>query len=370
MSRLLNFIYELMEYFGIPFEQFIPHWQNKPHGQTRSIVRRIGSFLPINNWARVCFQLIGKPSMSNSCESGYNSVVPSLADILWIANDEGETFTWFRNMVRPFKGERMAGSVQVYDNQKTSVNQFKYQRSTENPDASNQNALKKISQLEDELSRLRAQIATIITMQEQGSVTGCLTPMRSNGLHVPNTPRIFLPPPKLTSTPIGESSARSMTAPPPPPPPPPPKPSTSVNSTTSLVDLVRERRASKPGKTRLIEKTPGLPNIMDVLKDIHNVKLRVVERSPGGTVAGKKPAKKASVSDPAALIADALKRKFAHKFINDSSDKENTSFETSPLSSPETSRFGLQHLKSAGKPNVLGPSKILQSASVNVAMCS
>ena len=42
------------------------------------------------------------------------------------------------------------------------------------------------------------------------------------------------------------------------------------------------------------------------------------------------------MSDPAALIAEALKRKFAHKQKDDSFDKENRSAELSPFSSPDT----------------------------------
>lgn len=47
----------------------------------------------------------------------------------------------------------------------------------------------------------------------------------------------------------------------------------------------------------------------------------------------------ASLSDPAALIAEALKRKFAQSHHNHSSDKEN-SLELSPFGSPETPKVG------------------------------
>ena len=46
----------------------------------------------------------------------------------------------------------------------------------------------------------------------------------------------------------------------------------------------------------------------------------------------------AGLSDPAALIAEALKKKFAHKPKDDSFDKENCSAELSPFSSPDTPR--------------------------------
>lgn len=60
-------------------------------------------------------------------------------------------------------------------------------------------------------------------------------------------------------------------------------------------------------------------------------------RSPGGTPVRRRRSKgvPASLSDPAALIAEALKRKFANNRHNVSSDKEN-SLELSPFGSPET----------------------------------
>lgn len=38
-------------------QEVIPIWQNKPHGSTRSVVRRIGSTLPLKPCPRACFQV-------------------------------------------------------------------------------------------------------------------------------------------------------------------------------------------------------------------------------------------------------------------------------------------------------------------------
>lgn len=59
-------------------------------------------------------------------------------------------------------------------------------------------------------------------------------------------------------------------------------------------------------------------------------------RSPGGTPVRRRRSKglPAPPGDPAALIAEALKRKFAHRLLDLSSDKEN-SLESSPFGSPE-----------------------------------
>lgn len=64
-----------------------------------------------------------------------------------------------------------------------------------------------------------------------------------------------------------------------------------------------------------------------------------VFRSPGGTPVRKRRSKgTASSLDPASLIAEALKRKFAHRLRDNSFDKENRSAEPSPFSSPDTPR--------------------------------
>ncbi|KAG5846431.1 hypothetical protein ANANG_G00114890 [Anguilla anguilla] len=88
----------------------------------------------------------------------------------------------------------------------------------------------------------------------------------------------------------------------------------------------KDRRTGSPS-----EKAPSM---LDVLKDLNQVKLRAVERSPGGTPVMKRSKKAVTLGDPAALIAEALKRKFAHRRKEDSFDKENRSFELSPFGSP------------------------------------
>ncbi|XP_059501714.1 mitochondrial fission regulator 2 isoform X2 [Stegostoma tigrinum] len=355
MARLLNFICEVLEYFGISSDLVFHQWQSKPYGQTRSIVRRIGSLLPLNHWPRVCFQLLEKLKAPDSCNYSFKPMVPSLADVSWIADDEGEIFTRFRNEVRPSKAEQVIGLRQEH---RAPMMTLSYPKNGNN--TSNENALNKISQLEDELSRLRSQIAMLITMQDERLGTPC-------------TPVLAIPPPKLTSTPFGalsDPTGNALPPPPPPlpppPPPPPPRPpmSAAENSAASASNLVGESQAMKSNpshvtiKPKLTENLSNPFNMMDVLKDLRSVKLKGVARSPGGTPMGKKPAIKAPVSDPAALIANALKRKFSHRYMNDSSDYENEPFEFSPLSSPETSRFGQHDLKPK-KPNIVRIDKIL-----------
>ncbi|MEQ2305436.1 hypothetical protein AMECASPLE_037820, partial [Ameca splendens] len=69
--------------------EMIPIWQNKPHGAARSVVRRIGSTLPLKPPQRACFQeLPGLPSLRPFDSPS----VPTLADIAWIVADEEETY--------------------------------------------------------------------------------------------------------------------------------------------------------------------------------------------------------------------------------------------------------------------------------------
>ncbi|XP_073521544.1 mitochondrial fission regulator 2-like [Phyllobates terribilis] len=77
--------------------------------------------------------------------------------------------------------------------------------------------------------------------------------------------------------------------------------------------------------------------MMDVLKGMNSIKLRAVERSPGGKPSTRKDKKKRSLNDPtdpAAIIAKAWKHKFAHRNGDDAVNKENRSHDESPFSSP------------------------------------
>ena len=61
-----------------------------------------------------------------------------------------------------------------------------------------------------------------------------------------------------------------------------------------------------------------------VLKDIGSVKLRSVAKSPGGTPLRRlQEHQQPTMDNPAAIIAQALRRKFSHRVFQDSSDKEN-----------------------------------------------
>ncbi|XP_071775126.2 mitochondrial fission regulator 2 [Centroberyx gerrardi] len=345
LEDILDVLRCVLEYFGVPPDMLVPVWDSQLCGQYRSIVRMIGTNLPLTPTPRVHFQI----PLHTYRPHGYVDItvdtpaIPSFADVLWVEEDEGDNFAKIRNQLPPKKQSTVNWNGvrdPVLALNRAQRGGMALRQKAE-PDA-----LRKITALEDELLKLRAQIAMIVTAAPASG----LTPSQN----APDTPlRSPPPPPALTSTP------RCPAPPPPPPPPlPPPCPSSSTEN-SSVLDLIRQRRnADKPhvqgkgpalsqggqlkpqdsGQTRGSQ-AKGIPSMLDVLKDLNQVKLRTVERSPGGTPVRRRRSKggAALLSDPAGLIAEALRKKFSQHHHNNSSDKEN-SLELSPFGSPETPR--------------------------------
>ncbi|XP_073349261.1 mitochondrial fission regulator 2 [Pagrus major] len=340
VEDVLDVLRIVLEYFGVSPDMLVPVWDSQLCGQYRSIVRMIGTNLPLAPQPRVHFQVpLLKPH-------GYVDIpadtpaIPSFADVLWVLEDEGDSFAKTRNHLPPKKQSTVNRDMVRYPGPVLNQAQRggRSVRQATNPDA-----LKKITLLENELLKLRAQIAMI--------VTAAPAPGLIESQNAPGTP-LMSPSalPVLTSTP-------RCGAPPPPPPPPPPPCLNSSTEKVSVLDLIRQRRKNEKGldKGQLKPQESGLevkgmPSMLDVLKDLNQVKLRSVERSPGGTPVRRRRSKggAASLSDPAALIAEALKRKFAQHRHNNSSDKEN-SLELSPFGSPETPKVPLHIRRSQGR---------------------
>lgn len=190
----------------------------------------------------------------------------------------------------------------------------------------NDEAIQKIGVLETELAKLRAQIAQIVQAQEQSAQFTAPAP---GGPPVPQAP---------PTAPV----------PPPPPPPPPPCPAPGMQRSYSAIDLIRERRGKKAEQKTVLDsapKKPELPNMLDVLKDMGKVKLRSVKSHQEDT----KP-KPVEPTDAAALIAEALKRKFAHRYRSDSECDANFNLPAPENKTHvETPLFGQHMLKSTGR---------------------
>ncbi|XP_029388963.1 mitochondrial fission regulator 2 isoform X1 [Mus pahari] len=344
MSIILNVLRNVLAYFGVPIDQDLLICQNKNYGSVRSIVRIIGRMLPLEPCRRPHFQLI--PHV-NSKESDDDDLrVPSFADVLCVANDEDASCLRFRHSLWTKKEERKIvpfhPSKLIWDPSSPGLKQNK----TEIADLPvNEAAMKKIAALEDELTFLRSQIAVIVAMQdlrasreagfidlrdEQVPPSSATTGLSMEPDHVPSV--VLSPPP----------------SPPPLPPPFSLQPPSSLPmqpgsaNTRDIVSLATEMKRQLSGVKKTddshhskSQRLSDVPNMLDVLKDMNKVNLRPVERSPGGRPVQKRK-RRSSEWDPVSLISNALKQKFA--FQDDSFDKENSSWECSPFSSPETSR--------------------------------
>ncbi|XP_038047401.1 mitochondrial fission regulator 2-like [Patiria miniata] len=379
---LLAYIRMVLNYIGLD-SNFMEHVSDHgKKGRHRSIVRQIGTSLPLKPVRRSHFQIISSKQharrrqsrapqfIDDECEPVF---IASLADVPWIEVSSPDKNVRGRSEYRPFINRRKSlrtprrrtcfirrprepdiSELSDELHATPSAESFSFSLSTldASTPAYDPTALAKIGQLEDELSKLRAQIAQIVTIQSQLPLPGA---MQATPVPPPPQPSGGPPPP-----PCGG---------PPPPPPPPPPPVASSTQCISVAEQIKKNRAKKGKDVSSSSVVDGSkPDMAEVLKGIGSVKLRTVARSPGGTPIRQKP-RPATANDAAALIAQALKRKFARQRAEDSPDnKENRAWGTP---SPKTNsprhaspKFG-QHLL---KPSKLGqgtrPSRPL--AEINV----
>lgn len=125
------------------------------------MVRRIGSTLPLKPCPRACFQeLPGLPPLRPMD----GPMVPTLADIAWIAADEEETYARVRSDSRPLRHEWRPTPLLVL-HRNSSVPNFRREGSKkmEGLRKPGVTAMNRTTALQDELSRLRSQIAKIVS---------------------------------------------------------------------------------------------------------------------------------------------------------------------------------------------------------------
>ncbi|XP_004602479.1 mitochondrial fission regulator 1 [Sorex araneus] len=305
-------------------------WSGKPYGSSRSIVRKIGSNLSLIQCPRVQFQLTGPAAEWSPSHAGEEAVA-SFADVGWVAREEGECSMRQRTEVRS-RQPSLQDELPVFEKPPSRYISLP-NLSSEEPQSktstlANEEALQKISALENELAALRAQIAKIVTQQEHKN----LTADSAASVTAPPVP----PPP-----------------PPPPPPPLPPPPPSGLHQSKSAVDLIKERKEKRANVEKTsVKNSPkkhDMPNMLEILKDMNSVKLRSVKRSEQDT----KP-KPVDATDPAALIAEALKKKFAYRYRSDShSETEKGIPKSESEATSETVLFGPHMLKPTGKMKAL-----------------
>ncbi|XP_032072470.1 mitochondrial fission regulator 2 isoform X1 [Thamnophis elegans] len=307
--------------------------EGKRYGPTRSFVRRLGACLTLIPFSRPHFQLVQRLKTSEEQYRIVNSVQPSLVDALWVVDEDRNPCTKFR-----FEEWRGVATPSVLSSPISS------KEKSEKTTVAGEDAFQKIHVLENELAHLRKQIAAILAADRAVNDQS-----RSDIGISSNTPNGFLQP-GMFSIPA-PTSLCNVIIPPPPPLPPSFGLKSDFDSHNSAVQLIKQRRAIKTEKIKdraKLQKVKAIPDMMDVLKDITNVKLRAIEKSPGGTPLPKRNKMKPSQWDPAALIAEALKEKFASQ-SDDSFDKENSSYGASPFSSPDTPMVDCRILKPSMK---------------------
>ncbi|KAM8966870.1 mitochondrial fission regulator 1 [Pelodytes ibericus] len=304
----------------------------KPYGSSRSIVRKIGTNLSLIQSPRVHFQLIPDPLETN--HKPQNGTVASFADVWWVANEQWDVHARVKLETRSNQNQVLEDElpyVEIPFHRQVSLPALVKEEVEMKPQSvANVEAMQKINALESELASLRAQIAKIITVQEQQHLTGASSP----------------PTPVTVGIPL---LAAALPPPPPPPPPPPLPPPPGLQRSVSAIDLIKERKGKKSNtEISLMENTPkksDIPNMLDVLKDMNRVKLRSVKRSPEDA-----KAKPCDPADPATLIAEALKKKFAYRYRSDSfGEADKYIKEPEPKKTNGNPLFGPHTLKSTGK---------------------
>uniref|UniRef100_A0A3B4V030 Mitochondrial fission regulator n=1 Tax=Seriola dumerili TaxID=41447 RepID=A0A3B4V030_SERDU len=257
--------------------EVIPIWQNKPHGSTRSVVRRIGSTLPLKPPQRACFQeLPGLPSLRPMD----GPMVPTLADIAWIVADEEETYARVRSDTRPLKHEWRPTPLLVLHRNSSVPNFRREGKRVEGLRKPGVTALNRTTALQDELSRLRAQIAKIVA-SDSGS-----NPLTPDLLSPDDTSMSFsMAPFETASYQPAATAAASF-----------------VISDVTEEEEEEEEEEDEKDDTVSLSKSTSFADVMDILKDMNRMKM---SKDRGCTSLREE--------DSATLISEALKKKFVLK---------------------------------------------------------
>ncbi|CAL8290264.1 mitochondrial fission regulator 1-like isoform X1 [Gadus morhua] len=295
--------------------EVIPIWQNKPHGSTRSVVRMIGSTLALKPPQRACFQeLPGLPSLKPLGPS-----VPTLADIAWIAADEEETYARVRSDSRPLRHEWRPTPLLVLHRNSSVPNFRREGKKVEGLRKPGVTAMNRTTALQDELSRLRQQIAKIV------STDGGSNPLTPDLLSPDDTSMSFsmapfeasYPPPAATAAASfvisdvteeeeeedeDDEDAVSVVSE---LVPDPRLPASMTCSATFDLDRPSMEFREAEEDTVSLSKSTSFADVMDILKDMNRMKMSKDRFNRGCSSLREE--------DSATRISEALRKKFTLK---------------------------------------------------------
>lgn len=242
-------------------------------------------------------------------------LVPTLADIAWIADDEEETYARVRSDTRPLRHEWRPTPLLVMHRNSSVPNFRREGRRVEGLRKPGVTALNRTTALQDELSRLRAQIAKIVASESDSN---------------PITPDLLSP----DDTSVGFSMAPFETAAYQPAPtasfvisdvteeeeeeeedeeeeevselvPDPMPPVSMTASATFDLDHPTMDFREPEEDTVSLSKSTSFADVMDILKDMNRMKMSKDRYNRGCTSLREE--------DSASLISEALRKKFVLK---------------------------------------------------------
>ncbi|XP_073174059.1 mitochondrial fission regulator 1-like isoform X4 [Lepidochelys kempii] len=273
-------------------ESTIPIWQNKPCGSSRSVVRRIGTNLPLKPCPRASFEVL--PNISDLYLND-GPPVPTLADIAWIAADEGETYARVRSDTRPLKHKWKPSPFFVIQRNASVPNLRKQEEKLLVLKKPGLPALSRTTELQDELSHLRSQIAKIVAADPaSASLTpDLLSPGSSNvSSPLPCFGSSFQSTTSFVISDITEEAELEI----------PELPSVSVLCSATSECCKPEPKDVDVEDSVSLSKASSFADMMGILKDIHRMKQN---KDLNRTLLKEE--------DPAVLISEVLRRKFALK---------------------------------------------------------
>ncbi|KAK3090751.1 hypothetical protein FSP39_014328 [Pinctada imbricata] len=317
----------------------------------RNIIRIVGTSLPLKSPKRLKIQkhlLRPHRRRHDSCDSDSSLIsltsVGTMAttddDLVWVEEDLGNNCIRMRAQKRNLLDSDSGTGSDLSEEEVDFVPMLPPEvplmnstmiSSTSMMSSNDPLAMDKINALEDELTNLRSQIAMLVLNQEQNKSQMSLP----GDTATPPPP----PPPPLPPCPVVPPVAVPLCSVAPPVPALRIQPEDQISTQNTQEDtytkLHEKQDKALSERVNIPNRVSKPPCLTDVLKGLGSVKLRSIQRSPGGTPVRKPPVAPSNTTDPASLIAVALKKKFAHKkFDSPEMDKENDSHN---FSSPEDS---------------------------------